>query len=284
MPTLDEVGQRILRDAHLAPSVAMACRGALTQPGHLFSASPRWARLFLAWIDALAPDVGERALPAAVACECLAAGFDLIDDVHDRASAPITPYAPADPNDALAAGVTLLLVAQEAVAHVDVPLERREHAHAALGRASRRVVAAQAWDDTLRRLPTATQAEALAILHRRSGTLVAAPCHCAALLAGTPWRVVALAGRFGRALGCAAQLEDDLADLAEDAQNGRKTLPIILARLYPDAPEMVEATTWVLMQRFAREAAQTLRRLPAHIRTEPLWTLLPATARASLLS
>jgi geranylgeranyl pyrophosphate synthase len=281
MPALDEVGRRILHDAHLAPPVAVACHRALTQPGHLFSASPRWARLFLVWIDALAPELGERALPAAVACECLAAGFDLIDDVHDLAGAP---YAPADPDDALAAGVTLLLVAQEALAHVGVPLERRECARAALGRASRRVVAAQAWDDALRRLPMATQDEVLAVMYRRSGTLVAAPCQCAALLAGTPWRVVALAGRFGRALGCAAQLEDDLADLAEDAQNGRKTLPIILARLYPDAPEMVEATTWVLMQRFAREAAQTLRRLPAHIRTEPLWTLLPATARASLLS
>jgi len=281
MPTLDEVGRRVLRDAHLAPPVAAACRGALTRPGRLFSPSPRWAHLFLAWIDALAPDIGERVLPAAVACECLAAGFDLIDDVHDWASAQC---APPDPDDALAAGITLLLVAQEVVARVDLPVERRERARAALSRASRRVVAAQGWDNALRCLPTATQDDAFGLLHRRSGTLAAAPCHCAALLAGAPWRVVALAGRFGRALGCVAQLEDDLADLAEDARNGRKTIPLILARLYPDAPALVEATTWVVMQRFVQEAAQALRLLPAPFRTEPLWTLLPPTARTSLPS
>jgi len=197
MPTLDDVGRRILRDACLAPPVAAACRRALTQPGRLFSASPRWARLFLAWIDALAPEARDRALPAAVACECVAAGFDLIDDVHDQAGAP---SAPAGLTDALPAGLALLLIAQDVVSRLEMPAERRERARGALGRASRRVAAAQAWDYALRRLPTATQDEALAVMYRRSGTLVAAPCQCAALLAGAPWRVVALAGRFGRTL------------------------------------------------------------------------------------
>jgi geranylgeranyl pyrophosphate synthase len=124
----------------------------------------------------------------------------------------------------------------------------------------------------------------LAILRRRSGSLAAAPCQCAAILVGAHWRSVALAGRFGRALGCAAQLEDDLLDQAEDALNGRQTVPRILAHHYPTEPEVVETTTLVLIQRFLHEAAQALEQLPAchaGARTGTLWTLLPATARAA---
>jgi geranylgeranyl pyrophosphate synthase len=119
-------------------------------------------------------------------------------------------------------------------------------------------------------------------LRQRSGTLVAVPCLCAALLAGAPWRTVALAGRFGRALGCAAQLEDDLADRAEDARGGRTTVPVLLAHLHPAAPHLVEATTWVLIRRYLREAAQGLWRLsPDQTRTEALWALLPTDLRAA---
>ncbi len=51
MRAIDVAGQRVLRDAHLAPPVYAACHDALSQPGHLFSPSPTWARLFLAWVD-----------------------------------------------------------------------------------------------------------------------------------------------------------------------------------------------------------------------------------------
>ncbi len=275
MREIDVAGYRVLCDAHLAPPVYAACRDALSRPGHLFSPSPTWARLFLAWIDALAPERRDALLPAAVACECMAAGYDLIDAVSDHAGATGMDTAL---NHDLPIGVTLLLLAQETLAALDPPGAR---AAALLARAGRRALAGQIQDQELRRQPTATQDAALDVLRRRSGTLVAAPCQCAAVLAGAPWRVVALAGRFGAALGCATQLEDDLADRTDDARSGRKTLPTILVRLYPDDPDVVDATAWVLMQRFLAEAARVLIRLSPYIDTEPLWTLLPAELRAA---
>jgi len=116
----------------------------------------------------------------------------------------------------------------------------------------------------------------LTVLRRRSGTLAAAPCQCAALLAGAPWRVVALAGRFGQALGCVGQLEDDLADREEDAAQGRQTLPLALAHLASGSVELGETASWVLIQRFQREALEALERLPLPpARKEILWTLFP---------
>jgi len=270
--------QRLLHDAHLTPSVQTVCHAALTRPGRLFSSTPVWSRLFLAWTDALGAPRHDASLRAAVACEYLVAGYDLIDDVYDQACSPSLHQGLID---ALPAGAALVLLAQETVAHLDAPGDRRTRAGTAMARASRRVFAAQAQDYALRRLPAATQDDALAVLRYRSGTLTAIPCQCAAVLAGAPWRTVALAGRFGQALGCAAQLEDDLADRIEDERTGRKTLPTILTQLYPTTPELVEATTWVLIQRFLHEATQVVRRLPVPVKTEPLWTVLPPTVRAA---
>jgi len=236
-----------------------------------------WAHLFLAWIDALVEPPHQAFLPAAVACEFMAAGYDMIDAVYDR-TGDSSSHAPPE----LAAAVTLLLLAQETLARLELPAERRVRAGAALGRAGRHALAGQEHDAALRRSSMVKPQDVLAVLRQRSGTLVAAPCQGAALLAGAPWRTVALAGRFGRALGCAAQLEDDLADLAEDACNGRTTVPVLLTLLHPGAPDLVDATTWVLIRRYLHEAAQVLRRLsPDRFRTEALWTLLPRDLRAA---
>lgn len=281
MSTLSEVGHQVLHEAHLTPALDMACMSALAQPGHLFSASPLWARLFLSWIDALVLDAGETFLPAAVACECLAVGFDLIDDVIDDVYDQARGSSIQERlTGALTGGVILLLLAQEVMARLDLPAERRRRACMALSRASHRVLGGQVQDTALRGLPTATQDAVLAVLRCRSGTLVAAPCQCAALLTGAPWRIVALAGRFGYALGCAAQLEDDLTDRVEDERSGRTTIPTLLAQLSPASSELIEATTWVLIQRFLQDAARVLQRLPPYVRTDPLWTLLPPTMRA----
>ncbi len=278
MRTLTDFGHQLLQAAHLSLPVHAACQEALTKPGRLFSARPVWARLFLAWADALGGSAQDGLFPAAVACECLATGFDLIDDVYDAAHQPRLAW---ELGVALPAGVALLGLAQDAMAQLDPTLEHSARAGRMLARASRRVFAAQAEDYALRRRPTAAQGEVLAVLRRRSGTLGAAPCQCAALLAGAPWRLVALAGRIGHDLGCAAQLEDDLTDRADDACGGRKTVPTVLAALYPDAPDVVEATTWVLMQHFLLDAAQAIQCLPTNVRTEPLWTLLPPAAHVA---
>lgn len=278
MPALAEVGRQALHTARLAPAIEATCLAALTRPGRLFSATPVWARLFLAWSDALGVPERDVLLPAAVACEYLATGFDLIDDVYDQAHSSLADQGLIE---VLPAGVALLQLAQETLARLALPSERSALTEQALARASRRVFAAQAHDYALRSQPLATKGEVLGVLRRRSGTLGALPCQCATLLAGASPRLVALAGRFGRDLGCAAQLEDDLADRAVDAQGGRATLPTLLARRFPDDPELAEATAWVLMQQCLQGALHVIQRLPGAIDTEPLWTLLPSGVRAA---
>lgn len=275
MSTVSAIGRHLLWSAHLAPDIHATCMEALTRPGRLHSANPAWSRLFLAWTSALDEPPHEQFLTAAVACEFMAAGYDLLDDVYDHVG-DVTALTRALP-----AGTTLLLLAQQTMAGLDAPEARRRRACAALARAHRRFCVGQVRDYALRSQPIAAQDDVLVVMRQRSGGLVAAPCQCASLLAGAPWRIVGLAGRFGRALGCAAQLEDDLADCTDDLQTHRKTIPTILAQGHPGASELVEATTWVLMQHFLQEAAGVLRRLPTSVRMDHLWTLLPAAAHAA---
>lgn len=268
-----ELGERLLDRARLLPSVEAQCRAALCRPGRLFSATPAWAQLCLAWIEALVEPPAQALLPAVVACDFLAASYDLIDRASDH---NCTSTSAESAQTALAAAVSLLLLAQEVMARLDVPAERRVRALAALGRAGQRALVAHGQDVAMRRAEGTQCADAVLLLRQRSGTMVAAPCQCMALLAGAPWRTVALAGRFGLALGCAAQLDDDLADRQEDVTGGRRTIPVLLTQLHPDEPELVETVTWVLMRRFLHQAAESLRRVPVEpSRTEALWRLLP---------
>lgn len=277
MLTVDEIGRQILKDAHLSTQLHDTCLEALSKPGRLFSTLPVWSRLFLSWVEALAPPPHATFLPASAAYEYMVAGYDLLDDVYDQETRELGDSAQSP---ALAASHTLLMLTQEVIARLEVPAERRASTCANLGRAGRRAIAAQQQDYALRQDSSSeSDTVLLKTLERRSGTLVAAPCQGAALLAGASWRLVALAGRFGRALGCAAQLEDDLADRTEDERGGRRTIPTRLARSYPDSVDLVEATTRVLIHRYFLDAARALERLPAPYdakdRTEALWKLLP---------
>lgn len=283
MSTVDEVGRQILKDAHLSTQLHDTCLEALSKPGRLFSALPVWSGLFMSWVKALAPPPHAAFLPAAVAYEYMVAGYDLLDDVYDQETYDLGGSVRSSN---LATSYTLLMLTQEVIARLEVPAEYRASTGANLGRAGRRAIAAQQQDYALRQDSSPESDDVLLkMLERRSGTLAAAPCQGAALLAGASLRLVALAGRFGRALGCAAQLEDDLADRTEDERGGRRTIPTRLARAYPDSPDLVEATTRVLIHRYLLIAARALERLPAPYdakdRTEALWKLLPPDIRAS---
>jgi len=276
--SIAESGERVLHAAHLPLPLDARCREALSRPGRLFSPMPLWARLFLAWVEALTAPPRDVFLPAAVACELMIAGYDLIDAASDQddqeGSVSVHGYSGPD----VVPGLILLLLAQDVVAHLDLPAERRVQASATLARAGRRALAAHARDLVLRQMSALPPPEmVLAVLRQRSGMLVAAPCQCAAFLVGAPWRTIALAGHFGQALGCAVQLEDDLADRAADEQGGRRTVPVLLLQ---QTPELVDTTTRVLIRRFLHEAAHALTRLPlGPNHTEALWTLLPTDLR-----
>ena len=293
------VGRSALTAAHFPNDLLSRCETALTRPGRLFSPTPIASRLFLAWSRALLPRISPAWLPAAVACEFVFAGCDLIDQHTDALFARNAQgwnqvYGQIEQSKqamrsaqvaAFSAGVSLLLLAQELMSSLDAPEERRVPAARILSRMSRHALAAHHYDSILRTQEQRTIApeSVLTVLRWRSGELGALPCVCAAVLAGSTRRCVALARRFGRALGCGGQLEDDMVDRHEDIITGRKTLPLLLTDLELGDPALVEATTAVLTHRFLEEAAAAIRSLTssalALYDSEALWELLPGAVR-----
>lgn len=293
------VGRSALTAAHFPNDLLSRCETALTRPGRLFSPTPIASRLFLAWSRVLLPRISPAWLPAAVACEFVFAGCDLVDQHTDALFASNAQgwnqaYGQIEQGKqamrhaqiaAFSAGVSLLLLAQELMSSLDAPEERRVPAARILSRMSRHALAAHHYDSILRTQEQRTIApkSVLTVLRWRSGELGALPCVCAAVLAGSTRRCVALARRYGRALGCGGQLEDDMVDRHEDITTGRKTLPLLLTYLEPGDLELIEAATAVLTHRFLEEAAAAIRSLSGSALTlydsEALWELLPGAVR-----
>jgi geranylgeranyl pyrophosphate synthase len=84
------------------------------------------------------------------------------------------------------------------------------------------------------------EADYMAVIERKTASLIATSCQVGGLLAGAPPAVVEGLGRFGLALGLAFQLSDDIMDLVADQstlgkepgvdlREGVFTLPVILA-------------------------------------------------------
>lgn len=284
------LGQAALQRAHLPPDVMACMISALRRPGRLLSSTPAATELFLRWQTALRLPVGPVWLRGAVASEFLLTGYDVLDELYDCSPVPAvsdgtfgtTRLRSEHLHVTLPAGTLLLQQAQELLASLNVPAERRAKAVTLFVRAGRRAFTSHLQDVALRQTPVCVEDDRLMliqqILVRRSGSLIGAISQCAALLAGASWRIIGHAGGFGRALGCAGQLQDDLADLAEDQLSGRQTVPVLLAHLYPETPIVVETTTRVLIHLYFLDAASHLKSLArASLCTpEPLWTLLPS--------
>ncbi len=85
VPAVATCADLALRRARLPADIEATARAALARPGHALGApaAPLWARLFLTWIDALTGAPLDVYLPGAVACDCMAVGYDLLDRVYD---------------------------------------------------------------------------------------------------------------------------------------------------------------------------------------------------------
>lgn len=276
------LGRRALESSRLPADLAQVCVTALERPGRLLGGTPISTSLFFAWSEALAPAVPSTWTPVAVACEYVLAGCDLIDrHTDDLFSQQNGEWVREVQQSSLAAGTSLLVQAEELLGEIAVPQSRQVAVIRALSQIIRRALAAHDQDHLLRTQPTARPEELVAVLLHRSGELVALPCVCAALLAGANLREVALARRFGRALGCACQLEDDLADREEDIHTRRKTLPLLLTQSAAGEAAVATAACAVLIHRFLEEAADALRRLDPLYNGDALWAFLPNSMRAS---
>ena len=93
-----------------------------------------------------------------------------------------------------------------------------------------------------------TEAEYLTMISQKTGELVAAACGMGALQSGADSDAVAAFSSFGRKLGAAFQIVDDVLDLVGDSKqvgktlgtdlvNGKLTLPLIHALKWLDEPD-----------------------------------------------
>ncbi|MGW0231848.1 polyprenyl synthetase family protein [Actinopolymorpha singaporensis] len=175
------------------------------------------------------PEVG---VPAAVACE-LVHNFSLLhDDVIDgdteRRHRP-TVWARFGVPDAILAGDALLSLANEILAEAD-----SVHVHVAvrrLGETVRQLIAGQAADIAFEKRDDVTLEECMSMAADKTAALLACSASLGAVLAGAPPTLLTALTSFGRHVGMAFQLTDDLLGIWGDpVRTGKPVLSDLRAR------------------------------------------------------
>jgi geranylgeranyl diphosphate synthase, type I len=174
----------------------------------------------------------EVGLPGAVAVELLH-NYSLVhDDVMDgdvQRRHRRTVWAVFGVPAAILAGSALQSLALEVV--LDPPTPAGAAAAELLGRTTRELIGGQFEDLAFERRASVTVAECLAMADRKTGALIACSAAVGAVLAGASGETVAALEAYGRQVGLAFQLEDDLLGIWGDpAVTGKPALADLRAR------------------------------------------------------
>lgn len=203
-----------------------------------------WGLLPLLVVEAAGGDP-DAAVPLAAATECLIAASDVLDDVEDGDSASGLERTCGVPT-AINVGLFLTCLAQLAVYRLgDLGTEAQlvRDVGRVLVTAGARACSGQQQDidqdDAL-----LTEAGYLAMVQAKSGALVEGVCRAAALLAGASPTATDGYARFGRNLGMALQVSNDVraisagVDHRNDLTIAKRTLPLAFA--LQQAPQAVQ--------------------------------------------
>ena len=186
-----------------------------------------------------------RAMPLAIAVECLITALDTLDDIEDQDSSSSLWCSCGVPTAANVA-TFLLFLSQLAVSDLSkrgVPRERVVDVAGVLSEAGVRACGGQQVDLDQASGSTFSEPRYLDMIGRKSAGLVEAICRSGAMLGSAAEADVDLLARFGRNLGMAMQIANDLAGLTvertdrNDLTARKRTLPIIYA--LERAPELM---------------------------------------------
>ncbi len=179
----------------------------------------------------------EHALPAGAALEFFAAALDVFDDLEDQDSGDALwrKYGQAQ---AMNAATALLMLAQSALVRlrvrgVDELIITR--AMEALASAGTTACTGQHRDLQYESVPCISEAQYFKMTGMKSGALVECACRLGAVTAGSDDYTVEALGLFGRNLGMAAQITNDVGSIRlkgsgkSDIARRKKILPVIFA-------------------------------------------------------
>ncbi len=200
-----------------------------------------------------------RALDAAAAVELLHTFTLVHDDIMDNAPlrrGRATVHTRWDVNTAVLAGDTIAALAAKALARAGGDLH---HALARYAGAFVAVCEGQALDKEYEGAASITERQYLAMIELKTAAIIDMAAAVGACVANTPPRTVKALSKFGRNLGMAFQIHDDLLDitgdprtigksLAGDIREGKKSFLFIAARARAKS-----AADTKLLTRYARE-------------------------------
>jgi geranylgeranyl diphosphate synthase, type I len=221
-------------------------RLSLQAPGKLLSTDNRggfaWGLLPLLVIDAAGGDP-RTGLPLAAAAECLITASDVLDDVQDGDSPWGLEHA-CGVATAINVGAFLGCMAQVAIhrlTDLGFPADVVRDVGRVLANAAARACGGQQrdidQDDAL-----LTECGYLEMVEAKSGALVEGLCRAAAIVAGASADAIEGYAQFGRNLGIALQINNDVRavsvhqDERNDIAAAKRTLPLVFALEH--APEL----------------------------------------------
>jgi geranylgeranyl diphosphate synthase type I len=233
----DELQLLLSREASAFPGLRWVMQ-ALEAPGKLLSPKREgfeWALLPLLVVEAVGSEP-RTALPLAVAADLLVTASDVFDDIQDGDSPSSLERSCGLPT-AINVGILLACMAQLAVhrlSDLGTPAPVVRNVGRALAAATARACAGQQCDidqdDAL-----LTEDGYLEMVQAKSGALVEGLCRAAAILAGAAPELAECYAQFGRKLGMALQVSNDVRaisarpDRDNDLVVAKRTLPLVFA-------------------------------------------------------
>ncbi len=181
------------------------------------------------------------ALPVGVALEVIH-NFTLVhDDIMDRSGLRRnrkTVHLKWDEPTAINAGDALFARAFEVLCDTPVPDALKVEIFGRVARMVRQIAEGQQWDMEFERASRVTRAQYLNMVERKTARLFSTAAYCGARVGGGSRTLAEALEAYGRLLGIAFQIQDDLLDLGalekdlgkpigKDIRNGKRTLMAI---------------------------------------------------------
>lgn len=232
--------------------------------------------------------------------EVFSAALELLDDLQDEDPNPVIDQQ--GPAEALNVAAGLLVLAQDLLLQLageGIAPAVVVGACQDLALSAQTVAGGQHLDLRYESLDAVTEGQVLDEAGRKSGALLACVCRIGARVAGASERQLEALSEFGYHLGIAAQLENDLRDVApnapvkSDIRRGKKTLPLVSAadfgavidasscddKAFANTRRSLAASgalhyTWVVMQSHRQAARDALDRLEKTGEVQPLVALV----------